>query len=136
MKAHINEYDRMVKLQDQVDELAEQSQILTDKIEKARTLPGEILEECSIPIEGLSVENGIPLINGLPISNLSEGEKLDLCIDVALQKPNGIQLLLIDGVEKLSTTLRNQLYKKCKDKGLQFIATRTTDDTDLIVTEL
>jgi predicted ATPase len=136
MKAHINEYDRMVMLQDQVDELAEQSQILTDKIEKARTLPGEILEECSIPIEGLSVENGIPLINGLPISNLSEGEKLDLCIDVALQKPNGIQLLLIDGVEKLSTTLRNQLYKKCKDKGLQFIATRTTDDTDLIVTEL
>lgn len=123
MKAHINEYDRMVMLQDQVDELAEQSQILTDKIEKARTLPGEILEECSIPIEGLSVENGIPLINGLPISNLSEGEKLDLCIDVALQKPNGIQLLLIDGVEKLSTTLRNQLYKKCKDKGLQFIAT-------------
>ena len=136
MKAHINEYDRMVLLQDQVDELAEQSQILTDKIEKARTLPGEILEECSIPIEGLSVENGIPLISGLPISNLSEGEKLDLCIDVALQKPNGIQLLLIDGVEKLSTTLRNQLYKKCKDKGLQFIATRTTDDTDLIVTEL
>ncbi len=136
MKAHINEYDRMVMLQDQVDELAEQSQILTDKIEKARTLPGEILKECSIPIEGLSVENGIPLISGLPISNLSEGEKLDLCIDVALQKPNGIQLLLIDGVEKLSTTLRNQLYKKCKDKGLQFIATRTTDDTDLIVTEL
>lgn len=34
MKAHINEYDRMVMLQDQVDELAEQSQILTDKIEK------------------------------------------------------------------------------------------------------
>ena len=136
MKSHINEYDRMIKLEDEVDELANKSQNLTDKIEKARKLPGEILEKCSIPIEGLSVENGLPLINGLPISNLSEGEKLDLCIDVALQKPNGIKLILIDGVEKLSTDLRNKLYQKCKDKGLQFIATRTTDDNELIVTEL
>ena len=80
--------------------------------------------------------DGIPLIHGLPISNLSDGEKLDLCIDVALQKPNGLQIILIDGVEKMSTNLREQLYQKCKDKGLQFIATRTTDDEELTVIEL
>jgi hypothetical protein len=59
-----------------------------------------------------------------------------LCIDVALQKPNGLQIILIDGVEKMSTNLREQLYQKCKDKGLQFIATRTTDDEELTVIEL
>ena len=80
--------------------------------------------------------DGIPLIHGLPISNLSDGEKLDLCIDVTLQKPNGLQIILIDGVEKMSTNLREQLYQKCKDKGLQFIATRTTDDEELTVIEL
>ena len=136
MKSHINEYKRMVSLQSDVEELTEKSNSLTTKIEKARTLPGEILSECTIPIKGLTVENGIPLINGLPVSNLSEGEKLDLCIDVAIQKPNGLQLILIDGVEKMATDLREQLYKKCKDKGLQFIATRTTDDEDLTVVEL
>lgn len=136
MKAHLNEYDRMLGLQSDVEKMQDKSQSLTDKIEKARTLPGEILEKCVIPIEGLTVENGIPLINGLPVSNLSEGEKLDLCIDVALQKPNGLQIILIDGVEKLATELRNKLYAKCKEKGLQFIATRTTDDSELIVTEL
>jgi exonuclease SbcC len=136
MKSHINEYHRMVNLQNEAENLAEQSTELTRKIEKARLLPGEILETATIPIKGLTVKDGIPLINGLPVSNLSDGEKLDLCIDVAIQKPNGLQIILIDGVEKLSTDLRTKLYQKCKDKGLQFIATRTTDDEDLTVVEL
>lgn len=136
MKSHINEYRRMQRLQEEVEELQESSQELTNKIEKARTLPGEILENCTIPIEGLTVENGIPLINGLPVSNLSDGQKLDLCVDVAIQKPNGLQIILIDGVEKLATDMREKLYQKCKSKGLQFIATRTTDDPDMTVVEL
>lgn len=135
MKAHLNEYDRMVQLQHDISELQEQSQDMTDKIEKARTLPGEILANCSIPIDGLSVENGIPLIHGLPVSNLSEGEKLDLCIDVAVQKPNALNIILIDGAEKLATDLRDKLYSKCKEKGLQFIATRTTDENKFTIVE-
>ncbi len=136
MKGHINEYNRMTDLQNEVEELSAESMDITNKIEKARTLPGEILQNCNIPIEGLTVENGIPLINGLPVSNLSEGEKLDLCIDVSIQKPNGLQIILIDGTEKLSTGLREKLYRKCKEKGLQFIATRTTDDDAMTVVEL
>ena len=136
MKAHINEYRRMQSLQKEVEELQEESQSYTDRIEKARTLPGEILATANIPIGGLTIKDGTPLIHGLPVSNLSDGEKLDLCIDVAIQKPNGLQIILIDGVEKLSTGTREALYKKCKDKGLQFIATRTTDDPDLTVITL
>lgn len=136
MQSHINEYKRMLRLQSEIEEMQVQSQELTDKIEKARTLPGEILANCTIPIDGLTVENGTPLINGLPVSNLSEGEKLDLCIDVAIQNPNGLNIILIDGVEKLATDLREKLYQKCKDKGLQFIATRTTDDDTMTVVTL
>ena len=42
MKSHINEYRRMQRLQEEVTDLQAESQRLTDKIEKARTLPGEI----------------------------------------------------------------------------------------------
>jgi len=136
MKSHINEYHRMVALQDEVERLNTQSNLLTQKIEKARELPGTILETAIIPINGLTVKDGIPLINNLPVSNLSEGEKLNLCIDVAIQKPNGLQIILIDGVEKLATDMRTNLYNKCREKGLQFIATRTTDDDSLTVVEL
>ena len=97
---------------------------------------GEILKAASIPVKGLTVENGKPLINGLPISNLSEGQKLDLCVDVALSKPNNLNLILLDGVEKLSDENRELLYNKCKEKGLQYIATRTTNSNELIVTEM
>lgn len=136
MKAHVGEWRRMLSIQEDVAVLEEQSKSLTEKIEKARTLPGEILEKAEIPVEGLSVKDGIPLINGLPVSNLSDGEKLSLCVDIAVQNPGGLQIILMDGVEKLSKSNRDKLYKKCKDKNIQFIATRTDDSDELTVTEL
>lgn len=132
----VNEYQRMTSLQSKANELIQESEELTRKIELARKLPGEILKTAKLPIEGLTVENGIPLINGLPVSNLSEGEQLELCIDIAISKPNTLQIILLDGIEKLSTEKRERIYRKCKEKGLQFIATRTTDDSDLVVTNL
>lgn len=136
MKRHLNEYNRMKSMQAKVEELQAVSEEFTRKIELARTLPGTILENAHIPIEGLTVKDGIPLINGLPVSNLSEGEQLSLCVDVALSKPNGLQIILIDGTEKLTSENREKLYSKCREKGVQFIATRTTDDTEMKVTYL
>lgn len=136
MKRHLNEYKRMKDMQDKVEELRKTSDEYTRKIELARTLPGTILENAHIPIEGLTVKDGIPLINGLPVSNLSEGEQFSLCVDVALSKPNGLQIILIDGAEKLTSENREKLYSKCREKGVQFIATRTTDDTEMKVTYL
>lgn len=136
MKGHLNEYDRMKEMQKKVDDLNVVSETLTNKIELARDLPGIILKEANIPVKNLTVENGIPLVNGLSISNLSEGEKLMLCVDVTLSNPNSLKLILIDGVERLSEVNRNELYKICKEKGLQCIATRTTDNNDLNIIEL
>ena len=136
MKRHLNEYKRMLNLQGELNDLVSESEELTRKIELARSLPGKILAEATIPVKGLTVVNGVALINGLPVSNLSEGEKLNLCIDVALSKPNNLQIVLIDGVEKLSEGNRTALYKKCEEKGVQFIATRTTNDDELMVTAL
>ena len=136
MKKHLNEYNRMKTYQEEVEDLKVISEEYTRKIELARTLPGTILEKATIPVKGLTVENGMPLIDGKPISNLSEGEQLMLCVDVALSKPNSLKLILLDGVEKLSEDNRNKLYQSCKEKGLQFIATKTTNQNELIITEL
>lgn len=133
MIKHLNEYKRMVKMREETEELTRESDELTRKIELARNLPGIILKTATIPIEGFTVEDGIPLIHGLPVSNLSEGEQLSLCVDVALSKPNALQIILIDGAEKLSDENRQKLYEKCKEKGLQFIATRTTNDNEMEV---
>ena len=136
MKGHINEYDRMIEMQQNAENLKNVSEGLTNKIELARTLPGEILKEVNIPVKNLTVENGIPLVNGLPVGNLSEGEKLQLCVDVTLSDNNNLKLILIDGTEKLSEENRKKLYKICKEKGLTVIATRTTNEDTLNIIEL
>lgn len=136
MKRHLNEYRRMKDMQKEVDDLQIDSDELTRKIELARKLPGQVLAEAKLPVQGLSVKNGKPLVNGLPLSNLSNGEKLDLCVDVAINNPKGWQIILINGTESLDDKSRTALYEKCKAKGLQFIATRTTNDDELKVTEL
>lgn len=136
MKKHLNEYKRMVDMQTEIEDLKVKSEALTAKIELARNLPGEILKVATIPVEGLTVKDGIPLINGLPVSNLSDGEKLSLCVDITISKPGALSIILLDGTEKLSEQNRLALYKKCKEKGLQFIASRTTNNNELEVTQL
>ena len=136
MKLHLNEYQRMRALQTEIESLQLDSDELTRKIDLARELPGEILKTATIPIEGLTVVDGIPLINNLPISNLSDGELLELCVDITVSKPGSLEIILIDGAERLDTASRERLYAKCKAKGLQVIATRVTDAEELEVIEL
>ena len=136
MKLHLNEYKRMKEYEEEIIKLQEISNEYTRKIDLARQLPSEILKTATIPIEGLTVENGLALINGKPVSNLSEGEKLMLCVDVALMKPNSLKLILLDGVEKLSVENREKVYNKCKQAGLQFIATKTTNENELTIMEV
>ena len=136
MKNHVWDYDRMKSIMEETDALEEKRAGLTAKIDRARTLPGEILGKCEIPIEGLTVRDGVPLINGLSISNLSEGEKLQLCIDVTVKNPSGLGIVLIDGTEKLTEENRKKLFERCKERGLQIIATRTTEDRELTINEL
>ena len=118
------------------EKLNADSENLTNKIELARTLPGTILANCELPIKDLTIENGKPLVRGLPICNLSDGEKLQLCIDVTCAKTGNLKIILLDGMEKLDSTSRQALYDSCKAKGLQFIATRVTDSDELLITEL
>lgn len=136
MRKHLNEYQRMVSMQEEIGKLTEESEELTRKIELARELPATILQTATIPVDGLTVEDGVPLIHGLPISNLSDGELLELCVDITVSKPGQLQIILIDGAERLDKESREKLYAKCKAKGLQLIATRVTDSNVMEVTNL
>lgn len=136
MRKHLNEYQRMQTMQSEVEQLSAESAELTGKIELARELPAEILANATLPVDGLTVENGVPLIRGLPISNLSDGELLELCVDITVSKPGQLEIILVDGAERLDKESREHLYAKCKAKGLQLIATRVSDSDEMEVIEL
>jgi len=140
MKQQLPQYNNMLAMNKELTTLQATSEEFTRKIELARTLPATILSTANLPLGEMSIDGDQVLIkrpNGdLPVSNLSEGEKLDLCVDIALKNKTGLQIVLIDGVEKLSPVNRQHLYERCKASGLQFIATRTTEDNELTVVEL
>ena len=60
----------------------------------------------------------------------------ELCVDITVSKPGQLQIILIDGAERLDKESREKLYAKCKTKGLQLIATRVTDSNVMEVTDL
>lgn len=136
MKEYISEYQLMLTYIQECEEFKAESKRYDQKINHARKLPGTILQNCELPIDGLTVVNGVPLIHGLPIDNLSDGEKIDFCVDVALSQESKLKMILLNGAEALDETSRNQIYEKCKAKGVQVIATRTTDDSELTIIEL
>lgn len=136
MKEYVSEYRSMMAMQEQRKALMAESARLTEKIEKARSLPGQVLETALIPISGLTVKDGQPLINGRPIANLSSGEKTDLCVDISLAQSGKLDLILLDGTEVLDDNSREEMYRRCLAKGVQVIATRTTNDNELTIIEL
>lgn len=133
MRGHLREYQRMTEMQKDVDALTQKSEALTAKIEKARTLPGEILKSATLPIPDLTVKDGVPLIKGRPVSSLSDGEKMALCVRIAAMKSGGLRVILLDGMERLDATRRRELYETCIKAGLTVLATRVTDDEGLSV---
>ena len=58
MKKHLNEYQRMIAMQAEIDKMQARSDELTSKIEVARELPGQILNTATYPIAGLYRGNG------------------------------------------------------------------------------
>lgn len=140
MKSYISEYKSMLNMQEERKQLEQESQVLTEKIQKARSLPGEVLSQAKLPIEGLTVVNGVPMVDlgegALPINNLSDGQRIELCVDIAIAKTDNLKIILINGAEALDDASRDKLYDKCKKAGLQIIAARTTNDNEFKIIEL
>lgn len=127
MKSYLNEYRQAMDLFSTIEGLEAYSASLTEKIEIARSLPTELLKKVDSPVEGLSVSNGVPLINGLPIQNLSTGEQAILAVDIAKQLAGELGVILVDKLECLDSESMEAFISSCKESGLQYFMTRVTD---------
>lgn len=93
-------------------------------------LPAELVRRANIPITGLALEDGRVVVNGLPFANLSEGQKLEIAVQVAAAGAGDLKLLCIDGVERLSSDVRQRLIDRLMGQGFQLFMTEV-DDGDL-----
>ncbi len=139
MKKLIPNYNKSIDYFDLVADLKKISDQYTSKIELCRTKPVEILAKSRMPISGMKLENGIVKILNtnniyVPVDNLSDGEKLELCVDIAQAKCGVLKVILVDGFERLDASSQEIFIEKALKSGLQFFITKVSD-TELTVTE-
>lgn len=109
----------------------EQSDLLTAKIEKARELPQELLKIANVPIPGLSVDGeGCIRIGQTLISDLSEGEQLELAFKVAKHQAGELKVICVDGINKINPADRDWIKAEMQNDEFQYFVL-STEDTDL-----
>jgi len=128
--------------EDQAAETLEtQSENLTALIQETRGKPADLLKDAKLPVEGLAItEAGKITIKGLPISDLSTGEKLAwVAVPIAIAtlppKDKGIQIVLIDGVEALDEANRKGMFAQLHAAGVQVLAAQVGEGELTVITD-
>lgn len=126
MVSYLREWDKISEIRD--NQLAPKerfSNLLTAKIEKARTLPGELLRTANMPVEGISVDaDGRVRIDGTLIDGLSDGEKLELAMKVAKAQCGSLKVICIDKFESLDMVSQEKLLEEMKNDEYQYFVTQ------------
>lgn len=101
---------------------------LTYKIEVARSEPAKLLKSAKMPIEGLGIDDaGNISINGRPIKNLSDGEKIEFALNIAKATAGPLKLILINGFEALNPAEQQKFIDSVADDEYQYIITCVAD---------
>jgi len=129
MQSYLREYDRMIDIiQNRVQPKKDYAAELTRKIEKSRELPQDLLKTTNMPIPGLSVDGeGRIRIGETLISDLSEGEQLELAFRVAKAQAGELKVICIDGINKINESDRKWLEEEMQTDEYQYFILNTVD---------
>ncbi len=127
-RATLANFDRAAELEKEARALEGKHQTLASAKKNLAEFPATLTSRAQIPIEGLSIDGDGLRINGLPIGNLSDGEKLRLAIQIAAAGATDLGVVCIDGAERMSEQERETLLGSLEKMGLQFFITEVSND--------
>ncbi|MFZ5688637.1 MAG: AAA family ATPase [Bacillota bacterium] len=129
MQSYLREFDRMTDIiKTKLAPRQELSQTLTAKIAKARELPMELLKIAAVPIPGVTVDgDGRIRIGQTLISDLSEGEQLELAFRVAKAQCGPLKVICLDGINKINESDRAMIEAEMQSDEYQYFVTTTVD---------
>lgn len=140
MISYLRDWDRISEIRDnQLTPKERYSDELTTKIEKARTLPAELLQTANMPIDGISVDADSRVrINGTLIDGLSDGEKLELAMKVAKAQCGALKVICMDKWESLDKLSQDKLLESMSEDDYQYFVTEVaqTESNDVEVEKI
>lgn len=132
MQSYLREYDRMADMvKTKLAPRQELSQTLTARIEKARDLPMELLKIASVPIPAINVDAGGRIrIGETLLSDLSEGEQLEIAFRMAKAQCGDLKVICLDGINKINPADREWIESEMQTDEYQYFIV-STEDGDL-----
>ena len=108
---------------------------LTAEIDKIRKKKYDLLHSASLPLEGLSVEDGELTYNGFKWDNMSGSEQLKVATAIVRCLNPDCGFVLLDKLEQMDTDTLCEFGAWLEKEGLQAIATRvsTGDECSVII---
>lgn len=129
MQSYLRDYDLMASMiREKLAPKEELSKTLTQRIEKGRELPMELLKIAALPIPGITVDTeGLIRIGQTLIDGLSEGEQLELAFRVAKAQAGELKLICLDGWNKINESDREWIENEIAEDEFQYIILETMD---------
>lgn len=80
-----------------------------------------------LPIKGVEIRDGQIYVNDIVFDRLNESQKVRLAIDIAKLRAGALDLIIVDGLERLDEKTFAQFKKQIAKESAQFIVTRVSD---------
>jgi len=99
---------------------------LTVQLEEVRKQKNDLLTTASLPLEGLSVEDGELMYNGQKWDNMSGSDQLRVSTSIVRKLKPDCGFILLDKLEQMDMDTLQSFGKWMEQEGLQAIATRVS----------
>lgn len=108
---------------------------LSDEIDALREQKLDLLNGANLPLEGLSVDNGVITYKGQPWDNMSGSEQLIVATAIVRKINPQCEFVLVDKLEQMDLETLLDFANWLKDNKLQAIATRvsTGEECQIII---
>ena len=126
----VNENMRVAAAEDEAEHYKAEYNKLTVKIEDVRKQKYDLLNNASLPLPGLSVDNGELTYNGHKWDALSGSEQLRVATAIVRKLNPECGFVLLDKLEQMDIDTLNEFGEWLEAEGLQAIATRVSTGSE------
>lgn len=122
------QWDREVDRANAREALEAESEALTARLDEIDAALAKLVAECPMPVDGLAIEDGAVLHDGVPFSQLSSAQRLDISLAIGMAQHPKLKVLRIENGSLLDRSMMAVIEKRCAERGYQAWIERVADE--------
>lgn len=125
--------DLIARINTEATEYEEKSENLTACLKRLEAVKASLLEK--LPIEGMEIQDGQLLVNGISFDRLNDAAKHRIAVEIMRLNQGQLGLMVLDRAEIFDSKGWESFKKACKSAGVPVIAARVSDCELTVTTE-